>query len=57
MKIDDLIALKDFSTRDSTGKITGVKGEPLPPMMYSTAKRLIQGGYARRKRTKAQKGA
>ena len=52
MKVCGLIALKDFNTYDASGRVVAVKYEPLPPLYYSTAKRLIKDGYAARRRTK-----
>jgi len=51
MKVYDLIALQDFSTIEAHGVIRGVKGQPIGPVMYSTAKRLIQDGLAKKQRT------
>jgi len=52
MKILDLIALQDFTTVEAHGVIRGVKGQPIGPVMYSTAKRLIKDKLAARKRGK-----
>lgn len=53
MRVCGLIATQDFNTQDATGIVRGVKHEPLPPLMFSTAQRLIKSGYAVRRRTKA----
>lgn len=55
MKVAGLVALQDFTTVDSSGVVRGVAGEELRPLMYSTAERLVKGGFARRKRVKAVK--
>jgi hypothetical protein len=52
MKVTDLIALRDFTTVESHGVIRGIAGQPVGPVMYSTAERLVKMKLARRKRTK-----
>jgi hypothetical protein len=57
MKVTGLIAKKNFHTREGGLAIRGVKGKPLPPLNFSTAKRLIEAGFARRKQTRKKKEA
>jgi len=52
MKVCGLVAVKDFVTSDASGKIQANKYDALPPLYYSTARRLIKCGYAVRKRTR-----
>jgi hypothetical protein len=56
MKVTDLIALRDFTTVESHGVIRGIAGQPVGPVMYSTAERLVKMKLARRKRTKKDVG-
>lgn len=52
MKVCGLVAIRNFNTNDASGRISGEKGEALPPLYYSTARRLIKQGYAVRRRIK-----